>query len=335
MFPRLLADIGGTNIRLATQQARGGPLSHVGRYACASFQTVGQAIAQHLTLTRQAAPVAAALGVATAVDGDLVRMTNHCWAFSQKELARQLGLRQLVVVNDFMALALAVPGLQPAELRVQRAGSSLAGAACAVIGPGTGLGMAAVLPRGAGQAPIALCGEGGHATLGSNDAQEHAVLQRLAQRYGHVSAERALCGRGLVDLHQALLELRGRPLDGGFQAPKALLDSALGGSEPDALDAVLMFCGLLGQVAGNAALIYGARGGVYLAGGIVPRLGGLLERSAFAERFVQKGRFTTYLEQIPVYLIESTEMAALHGASIALDAEAGALALASALPLHC
>lgn len=321
MFPRLLADIGGTNIRLATQQGPGSPLSHVGSYACASFATVELAIVHHLSLTGQPRPAAAAFGVATAVEGDTVRMTNHSWVFSQKELAQRLGFERLVVVNDFMALALAVPGLQAGELRVLRDGPSVAGAACAVIGPGTGLGMAAVIPCGAGRPPIALGGEGGHATLGSNDAQEHAVLQHLGRRYGHVSAERALCGQGLVDIHAALCELRGRPARAAALDPKALLEAAFRNAEPDAQDAVRMFCALLGQVAGNAALTYGARGGVYIAGGIVPRLGELFDRSAFMPRFLQKGRFTGYVERIPIYLIESTEMAALHGASVALDAD--------------
>lgn len=321
MFPRLLADIGGTNIRLATQHGPGSSLSHVGRYACASFATVEQAITHHLTATDQPRPAAAAFGVATAVNGDTVRMTNHSWVFSQKELAQRLGLGRLVVVNDFIALALAVPGLQADDVRVLRDGPAVAGAACAVIGPGTGLGMAAVIPCGAGRPPIALGGEGGHATLGSNDAQEHAVLQHLGRRYGHVSAERALCGQGLVDIHEALCELRGRLPRPTALDPKTLLELALHDAAPDAQDAVQMFCALLGQVAGNAALTYGARGGVYIAGGIVPRLGELFERSAFMPRFLQKGRFTSYVERIPVYLIESTEMTALHGASVALDVD--------------
>ncbi|HLO96290.1 MAG TPA: glucokinase [Burkholderiaceae bacterium] len=332
MFPRLLADIGGTNIRLATQQAPGSPLSQVGRYACASFATLEEAIRHHLSQTGQALPPAAALGVATAVDGDWVRMTNHSWEFSQAGLRQALGLQRLVVVNDFTALALAVPQLQSEDLQLLRSGRAVEGAACAVIGPGTGLGMAAVLPRGAGRPPIALDGEGGHATLGSNEAQEHAVLQILGRRYGHVSAERALCGQGLVDIHQALRELRevhegreGREpaLVSSPLTPQALLQAALSGEDALAQEAVAMFCALLGQVAGNAALTYGARGGVYIAGGIVPRLGALFEQSAFKQRFVQKGRLTGYVEQIPVYLVQATEMAALKGASVALDAALG------------
>ncbi len=322
MFPRLLADIGGTNIRLATQQTPGAALSHLGRYACADFASLEQAIAQHLALTGQARPLAAAFGIASAVDGDLLRMTNHHWVFSRRELAQRLELQRLVVVNDFTALALAVPGLQADELRLLRAGQALEGAACAVIGPGTGLGLSAVMPRGPGRPPLALGGEGGHATLGSNDEQEQAVLQHLARRYGHVSAERALCGQGLLDLHAALRELRGRASAPAPAEPRDLLAAALAGQDGEARDAVRMFCALLGQVAGNAALTYGARGGVYLAGGIVPRLGALFDAAAFMQRFLNKGRFTAYMERIPVYLIESTEMAALRGASVALDAEA-------------
>ncbi len=320
MFPRLLADIGGTNIRLASQSSPGAALDHVGRYACSSFSTLEQAISHHLDTTGQPRPAAAAFGIATSVDGDWVRMTNHSWEFSRQELAQQLGLERLIVVNDFKALALAVPGLRGCGLRVLREGRSVADAPSVVIGPGTGLGVAAVIPLWLGQPPLALCGEGGHATLGSNDPQEQAVLQCLARRYGHVSAERALCGQGLVDLYVALCELRGRRPRPTVCDPKALQDAALLDAEPDAQDAVLMFCALLGGVAGNAALTYGALGGVYIAGGVVPRLGALFEVSTFLQRFQQKGRFTGYLERIPVYLIESTEMAALHGASIALEA---------------
>lgn len=315
---RLLADVGGTHVRFASQLGAYAPLEHVARYACRDFDSLADAIFYHLHREGLPRPQACAIGIATAITGDHVRMTNHHWSFSTRALQSALGAQRLLVINDFTALALALPAL-PAQARRQvGGGEAVAGAPLGLVGPGTGLGVSGLLPAADGDTLVAVGGEGGHVTLASYHAEERAVLDLLHQRFGHVSAERALSGPGLEHLHEALAELRGQPVSaGGARAPE-ITAAALAG-EPLAAAALQMFCGLLGDVAGNVALTLGARGGLYIGGGIVPRLGDWFDRSAFRQRFESKGRFTAYLRAIPTYVVQEADQAALLGASRALD----------------
>ncbi len=312
MSIRLLADIGGTNIRLAWQPQAGAPAQDVRVLQCADFPDVEAAIRRYLADTGAPAPARAALGMANPVTGDEVRMTNHSWRFSQRALQQALGLERLVVINDFTALALSLPALDASLLRQVGGGAAEPGGAIGLIGAGTGLGVSGlVFPHGASQ-PAALAGEGGHVTLPAETEIEFRVLRHLQQRYGHASAERVLCGQGLVDLYHALRSIRG----GGaayVQHAAQVTAAALEGSDPLAVEVLAMFCGWLGCVAGNLALTLGARGGVYIGGGIVPRLGGWFDRSPFRERFEAKGRFRGYLQPIPVWVIDAQANPALLG----------------------
>ena len=315
---RLLADIGGTNIRLAWQDQPDGPLHDTRVLPCAQFPTVDAAIAAYLAEVNIPTPREAAFGIANPVTGDEVRMTNHSWCFSQSALKASLGLQRLVVINDFTALALALPTLAPAQLRQVGGGAAVAGSAIALVGPGTGLGVSGlVFPPGASHG-VPLSGEGGHVTLAAQTQREFDVLAILQERYGHVSAERAVCGAGLVDLYHALRRLAQR---GGKEVSSAaqVTDMALQSNDALALEALDLFCGFLGSVAGNLALTLGARGGVYLGGGIVPRLGTWFDQSSFRARFESKGRFQPYLAGIPCWIIDPTATPALHGAARALD----------------
>ncbi len=316
-FPRLLADVGGTNVRFASQFTANGPLQQTGSYACADFESLCDAICHHLWREGLGRPRCSAIGIATPVTGDHIRMTNHAWTFSIKAMQEALGLQRLLVLNDFSALALALPTL-PADARWQVGGGvAVAGAPIALIGPGTGLGVSGLVPGYGGENLVPLGGEGGHVTLSSYDPAEQAVLDILYRRFGHVSAERALSGPGLENLYLALAQLHGVRVEA--LPASQVTQAALAHSDAMADQAVDLFCSLLGAVAGNLALTLGARGGVYIGGGIVPRLGSRFAESKFRRSFEDKGRFRAYLSEIPSYVVRSSEQAALQGACRALD----------------
>jgi glucokinase len=326
-YPRLLADVGGTNARLAWQVHRDAPLSHVATVLCADHATLLAAIQRHLGVHGLPPPGACGIGIATPVTGDAVTMTNHHWSFSVSELRRQLGTQLLVVVNDFTATALALSELPAAHLRPLGGGEPVRSAPKAVLGSGTGFGVSALLQPSARQ-PLAISGEGGHVTLSAQDADEAMVIDRLRQRFGHASVERALSGPGLVNLYEAIASIDGSPVH--TLAPSDVIDRARRGDDSSCRRALDMFCALLGAVAGNVALTFGARGGVYIAGGIAPRIADDLHASRFRSRFESKGRFAGYLSSIPVYLIGSDVSPALLGASRALDLEEEAAAAGAA-----
>jgi glucokinase len=263
-------------------------------------------------------PAAAAIAMANPVTGDQVRMTNHDWSFSQTALRAELGLHTLRVLNDFTALALALPHLPRDELRQVGGGNPVPGAAIGLLGAGTGLGVSGLLPDGAGGwVPIA--GEGGHVTLPAASARERLVMDALVRRHGHASAERVASGMGLLETCQILCEADGIDAS-AFNSAAAVTEAALAGHHAQALEALQIFCGVLGAVAGNLALTLGARGGVYIGGGVVPRLGNWFDGSPFRVRFEAKGRFERYLREIPVWVITSPQSPALLGAASALDA---------------
>jgi glucokinase len=321
---RILADVGGTRARFAWQSHSGGALQHITTLECASFSGPAEALAAWLARHRLGPPVEAALALATPIsDEDELRMTNGLWRFSRRSLTERLGLQRLELVNDFTALAMALPALEPEELRrigghatnpfVQRQ-------AVGLLGPGTGLGVSGLLPGSQGSW-IAIAGEGGHVSLPSNDPLEDAVLQILRAHFGHVSAERVLSGEGLRNLWGALqaLESNTRAAFDEAPSPGQISELALREQHPLACRVVEVFCALLGQIAGNLALTLGATGGVFLGGGIVPQWGSLLERSRLRACFEAKGRFRAYLEAIPLWVIDANEPPALRGAARLLD----------------
>ena len=312
----LVADVGGSNARFAWETA--GRVEHVRTLAVADHAGLAEAARSYLTwLERELAgayrpPAAAAFAVAAAVSGDWVEITNSGWSFSQTELARELGLSHLLVLNDFEALALSLPGLRPDQLRAH-AGQPIADGTLAVIGPGTGLGVAGVVRTRWGW--LALPGEGGHATLAPSDDFESALLAWVRRDYEHVSAERLLSGIGLPLLHAGVAAVLGQ--SASYLAAEQVVDLGMSGSDPLASRTLDVFCALLGGFAGSVALTLGARGGVYVGGGIVPRLGDRFFASAFRERFEAKGRLRPYLSHIPTALITDT-LAALGGGAAAL-----------------
>jgi glucokinase len=297
---RLVADVGGTNARFALLDHEGRP-SAVRVLPCERYPDIAVAIEAYLAESGSARPDEAAIAIANPVTGDLVTMTNHHWSFSQRELQARLHLRRLLVLNDFTALALALPVLSADELRQVGGGSAAPQAPIALIGPGTGLGVSGLVP-GPG-AWIPLSGEGGHATLAAGDDFEANLIGRLRQRFDHVSAERVLSGPGLVLLYETIAAMHNAVAE--KRTPAEITARALAGEDALCRLAAATFCALLGSVAGNLALTLGARGGVYIGGGIVPQLGEFLLRSPFRARFESKGRFAGYLAAIPCYVIHS------------------------------
>lgn len=315
-FPRLLGDVGGTNARFALQRAPGASLTDIRTLPAKDHPTLEAAMRHYLVLSA-ASPAEVAIGIANPVVGDWVQMTNHHWAFSIDAMRQALGLRRFVVVNDFTALALSLPSLRAHEWRQIGGQAPRARAPMGLVGPGTGLGVSGLLPAGeSGWVPLA--GEGGHVTLSPTTPREWAVVAWLQERFGHASAERAVSGQGLENVYQALCALDGVP-DAPVLTAAQVSQRGLCGEDARCTEALHLFCAWLGSVAGDLALTLGATGGVYIGGGIAPRLGAFLEASMLRERFEAKGRFRSLLAQIPLLLIDATTSPALLGAARALD----------------
>ena len=315
--PTLLADIGGTNARLALLHDDHG-VTDVARLAVADFAEPLSAFRTYLDRHSGATPpVAAIIAVAGPVEGNRARLTNGAWSLEAGELASDLGLSRVRLVNDYEALARALPYLGLDDLAPVGGGHPAADASMLVLGPGTGLGVGAFLPNpeGGGRAVV---GEGGHATLAAGDHREAALIARLRAEFGHVSAERVLSGPGLVNLARAIAAEDG--LGAPPQTPEAVTEAAVSGACPACVAALEAFWRMLGGFAGDLALVFGARGGVYLAGGIAPRFADVLRASDFRARFEDKGRFRQYLEAVPSYVVVHPDPAFLGLAALAEEA---------------
>jgi glucokinase len=314
---RLVADVGGSNARFALVAGPGGPPERSQTLSTADFPSLAEAVEHYLAAHGKPVLRRAAIAVATPITGDAVSMTNCPWAFSIEETRKRLKLERLLVLNDFEAQALALPHLSAAELRQVGGTAPVADAARAVIGAGTGLGVSGLVSAGAGRW-LPVVGEGGHVTLAAGNAREAEVIAACREERGHVSAEGLISGQGLSNLHRALLRLGRRsapPL-----SPPEITERGLSGTDPLCREVLDLFCSLLGGVAGNLVLSLGARGGLYIGGGIVPRLGEFFDRSAFRASFEAKGRFAAYLAPVPAYVILAANPGLL-GAVAALGLE--------------
>lgn len=297
----LIADIGGTHARFALSDLPG-HYRHLQTIKVADYPRLTDATKAYLAaLPDGTAPNQGAFAIACPVLGDDVSMTNHHWSFSIQQTEKSLGLDRLDVINDFTALALSLPHLQPGERCKLGGDTEDADFPKVVIGPGTGLGVSALIPTGDNQWK-ALVTEGGHVTLPTATNRQSEVMAHLRKTMHHVSAEKVLSGPGLVTLYRALHELEGTAFDPTY-GPEEISHRALNGLCPCAGEALHMFCALLGTVAGDLALSYGARGGVYIAGGIAPKLGSSFVHSMFRDFFEDKGRFEDYLKPIPCWVI--------------------------------
>lgn len=305
--PVLVGDIGGTNVRLALAFPDG-RLEGVWRGRCADFAGPEDAAAAYLRETG-ARPGRAVLAAAGPVRGGAVTLTNNGWRLDGATLDG-VGLLSTRIINDFAALALAIdligePGLQP----IGPAAGPAAGAPVAVVGPGTGFGVAAAVPAPGGRA--AVTSEGGHVAFAPLGDLEREIQRRFAARYGRVSVERLLCGQGLADLHVVLGEIEGQARAPRWEGEVAA--AALEG-EPAARRTVEVFLDILASAAGDVGLMFAAEGGVFIGGGVALRLAPLLDAARFRARFEDKGRLSGFLRAAPTALILDP-CAALRGAA--------------------
>ena len=299
----LIADIGGTNARFALCSETGEIISPLTLEA-GKYPSLEEAVKAYLAGIEYRGEITdAAFAVACPVLSDAISMTNCDWSFSISGLKKALHLNHLTVVNDFVAQALAVPLLQKDQIIKIGQGEAVRGFPIVVVGPGTGLGVSILVPLPEG-GWTALASEGGHATMPAPYPEEERIIAALRQEYGHVSAERVVSGMGLTNLYKTLLSLHG--MKAQISDPAEITRNALEGDDL-CREAVQMMFGLLGTLAGNLALTAGALGGVYIAGGIIPRPGLLemFQESAFRVRFEAKGRFKSYLSRIPTYVMKA------------------------------
>ncbi|GGC11699.1 hypothetical protein GCM10011572_36340 [Pseudoduganella buxea] len=326
VFPggaRLLADVGGTNARFALETAPG-QVGHIHVLACADYPTLADALRAYLALPDVAAAAPGirhgAIAIANPVTGDMVRMTNHHWEFSIDGLRRDVNFDVLAVVNDFTALARSLPHIPAAQKRQVGGGTAIEGTPLGLIGAGTGLGVSGLIPSPAGW--TALLSEGGHVSFPPINETEVAILQFAWKEFEHVSAERLLSGVGIELIYRALAAHRHIAAE-VLGAPE-IAQRALEGTCPLCDETIEAFCTMLGTIAGNLGVTLGAQGGIYIGGGIVPRLGARFDNSGFRARFEAKGRFRAYLSAIPTFVI-TAEYPAFLGVS-AILAERLALA---------
>jgi len=315
--PRLLADIGATHARFALEIAPG-VLRNVAVLLCDDYPGIVPLLNAYLAQTQAQSKgeriTHAAFALANPISGDYIRMTNRDWQFSTEEVRRTLGLTTLLIVNDFTALAMALPGFKPEDLLQIGGGKPVANAVAGVLGPGTGLGVSGVIPTLDGF--VTLGSEGGHVNFAPADEREFAILQYAWREWQHVSNERLISGPGMEIIYRALA------LRNGVEAPArdaaAIATAALEQKDPLCLEVLECFAGMLGGAAANLAVTLGAFGGVFIGGGIVPRIAEWFTTSPFRTRFEAKGRFSSYLAQIPTYVI-MMPTPALYGVSSILS----------------
>lgn len=300
----LLADIGGTNARFALGDPGSGAICEHLTVSVADHPTFTSALQTYLSAVAAAGAWAAlpedgCLAVACPTNREVITFTNSDWVIDRRDVALSLQLQELQVINDFEAIGYAAAAFSEDDWAQVGGGSTQVNGPIGVLGPGTGLGVCSVLPTEAG--PRVIAGEGGHVDFSPVNEEEIEILRLLLTRYRRVSAERLLSGAGLQNIYWALTELRGADLR--QPSPADISAAALSGDDPVAVETLRVFCAVLGGVAGNLALTLGASGGIYVAGGITPRVLAFLKHSDFRERFLAKGRFRDYLNDIPTRIV--------------------------------
>ena len=300
----LVADIGGTNARFALHDINSDKINNITVLSVAEHSNFIVALHHAISLLTQSgqwkpSPEAVCLAVACPVDQDMIRFTNSHWSFSKTELSISLNHIPLEVINDFSAIAYSITALKSDEWFQLGDGEARPDKPIAILGPGTGLGMCTLVPVGKGF--IVLDGEGGHTDFAPTTVQEIAILQELTSRFQHVSVERLLSGSGIMNIYQALCKLESTPMV--HTAARDISAAAMLKTDDMAVETLAVFCQILGATAGNLAMISGAKGGVYIAGGIAPKIVDLIAISECRSRFENKGRFTQYVADIPLRIL--------------------------------
>lgn len=313
LFPFIVADIGGTNARFSlvtgfNSATKDLELSHQQVYACQDFINFEDLIGGYISSLGDVKPIGAAVAIAGPLLGNCIKMTNLTWEISAETIQKQFKLKRFRCINDFGALAYSTLQLAQDDLLVIHQGVDNANASRAIIGPGTGLGVAGLVKSGDHWLPVA--GEGGHVTCAPVSKIEMEIRKIIEPGDKHISAERFVSGPGLVNIYKALSQINNT----AFEAisPSEISQRAITKSDRACEEALKQFCKMLGTVAGNACLVYGAFGGVYLGGGILPKIQSEELLSLIAERFQQKGRMQGLLDNVPLYMLRG-EFTALKG----------------------
>ncbi|MEJ5114256.1 glucokinase [Erwinia billingiae] len=294
----LVGDVGGTNARLALCEIENGALSQAKTFSTADYDSLEAVIRFYLDEQKQEI-TDGCIAIACPITDDWVEMTNHDWAFSTSKMKANLGFEHLEIINDFTAVSMAIPMLSADDVMQFGGGKAVNDKPVAVYGAGTGLGVAHLVH--VDKRWVSLPGEGGHVDFAANSEEEDLILEVLRAELGHVSAERVLSGAGLVNLYRAIVKSDDRVPEN--LKPKDVSQRALDDSCTDCRRALAMFCVIMGRFGGNLALNLGTFGGVYIAGGIVPRFLEFFKSSGFRAAFEDKGRFKDYVQNIPVFLI--------------------------------
>lgn len=315
MFPFIVADIGGTNARFALATGKQGDqfeIEHICKLKGKDFDSFEHAMAAYIDKLGGIKVQAASVAIAAPIDGDQVSMTNLSWSFSQAEVQKKFGFKCFAAINDYTAVAVATSRLGQDDVTSVVAGTRKPQSNKAVLGPGSGLGaggLAYVDDKHWQEIPS----EGGHATIGPANKFEAQVIGALYDKYDYVSAETCLSGPGLVNLYHAVSAVNG--VKSTSLEAHQVTEAALDGSDEQCKQALLQFCAFLGTMSSNLALTYGAKGGVYITGGIVPRFVDFIKASEFEARFRNKGVMSRYVADIPVDLVTFDETAYLGAAA--------------------
>ncbi len=318
--PYVIADIGGTNSRFALvtkvdREKKRYTIENQLTFPSSDCLTLEEAFINYRNTLNGVKIKNACLAVAGPVHGNRVKLTNLEWEFSIGHTKEELELSNLKIINDFAAYAYAIQYIDKSCLKLIKDGNEIKGSPIAVMGPGTGFGMASLINCENRVSAIAL--EGGHMSLAANTPLQSTVKEKLSETFGIVTIENVLSGPGLSYLYHALAAVEGKTAEDISTAK--ICQYALDGSDDLSLNTLTLFCSWLGAVTGDLALALGARGGIYLGGGILPRIADFLANSDFQETFVKKGQMSNYLEEIPIQLVTEGNSALLGAAAWMMD----------------
>jgi glucokinase len=307
-FPVLIGDIGGTNARFAILVDANAEAKEFPIVQTSDFATMDEAIQTSILDRTSIQPRSAVLAVAGPVDGDEIALTNCPWVVRPRRMLEEMGIEEVVVLNDFEAQALGAVALGQEHMEQIGGGRAEPGASRVVLGPGTGLGVAGLVHSRGIWIPVP--GEGGHVDMGPRTARDHEVFPHIERIEGRISAEQMLCGRGMVNLYRAVARAEKR--EAALDTPAAITAAALTGEDPLAAEALDIFVTCLGRLAGDLALIFMSRGGIYLTGGIAQKIVPALKQGAFRAAFEDKAPHSALMRGMPVYVI-THPLAALAG----------------------
>lgn len=298
-FPVLIADVGGTNARFSMVQDAYAEPKSFDTVKAADFQTLDEAIETNVLDQTSVMPKSAVLAVAGPIDGDEIDLTNNHWLVRPQVIMERFGIQEVVVINDYEAQALALTALEDGDMEPIGGGPQDPLANRVVVGPGTGLGVAGLVHAAHTWIPVA--GEGGHIDLGPRTERDHAIFPHLESADGRISGEQVLCGRGMVNLYNAVAAASGSNMR--LRTPEEVTAAAMAGDNPVARETISLFCEYLGRIAGDLALVFMARGGVYLSGGITQKIRPVFDNERFRAAFDDKAPHSDLMRAMPCYAI--------------------------------